>query len=153
MRNILLVLMLVVGVVGCRATFYEDEYVAFPSGEPEYGCAIIHDDFGEREVCDVNYYVVNGSVIYFDPYFHYWIGPRGYWVNSGIYHYGFFEGYHSHYGSYYHSFGWHAQHGWYDHHPGFRGGARGNPGGGHWGYGGGVRGGGGGHGGGHGGHR
>ncbi len=149
MKNIMLVLVLVVSslTLGCVEA-YADDTVVFPSGDAQYGCVIVSDSYGEREMCGVNYYVVNGGVVYFDPAFNLWIFPHGYWY-GGIYHNGFWNGYYAHYGAYYHPYGWHASHGW---HGGYNGGWHGGSYHGGGGYHGGGWHGGGSHGGGHGGH-
>jgi hypothetical protein len=87
---------------GCVA-FIGDES-DMPVGIPEHGCTIVVDPYGEREVCDVDYYVVDGGVVYFDPYYRVWIGPRGYWY-GGRYVVGYWGGYHAYYRGYYRTHG------------------------------------------------
>jgi hypothetical protein len=112
-------------------------------GVPSYGCAVVEDSYGEREVCDVYYYTTPEGVIYWDQYFNVWMGAGGY-MRGGIWYHGFLPGYWGHYGVWYHPHGWfgvHVYHGYYGYHwGGFHGGY-------HGGYHGGW------HGGGHGGHR
>jgi hypothetical protein len=91
---------------GCVEAYAETE-VAMPVGTPQYGCTIVADTYGEREVCGVNYYVVEGGVVYFDPYYHIWIGPRGYWY-GGRYVVGYAPGYYARYGGYYRYHGYYG---------------------------------------------
>lgn len=86
-----------------------DEVVSEPvhtSGVPTRvgtGCVVVTDDYGEREVCDTQYYYVNGGVVYWDAHFNTWIGPGAYW-SSGGWHQGFYPGWHGYYGhGFYHS--------------------------------------------------
>src|SRR5271165_3355885 len=119
MKNMILGLVMATGLAttGCAGTLYaQDEVVVgsnvevFPTGASQYGCIVVVDQWGEREVCS-NYYIVNGGYVYYDWYFHSWVSPYGYWY-GGSYHHGYWVGYHDHYGSYYHEHGWHEQHGW-----------------------------------------
>jgi hypothetical protein len=119
--NKLIILLLIatsLAVSGCA----EDE-AAFPTNaEPEYGCAVVVDPYGERQVCDTQYYVVNGGVVYWDAAFGLWIGPYGFW-RAGEYHRGFWAAYHDHYRNFYHPHG--TFHVGYSHRGGgsFRGGS------------------------------
>lgn len=43
-----------------------DEEVVYTSGAPtsaRSGCVVVTDDYGEREVCDTQYYYVNGGIV------------------------------------------------------------------------------------------
>ena len=118
-------------IAGCEEY---DDGAAFPSNaSPEYGCVVVNDEYGEREVCDTQYYTTNGGVIYWDAAFGVWIGPYGYW-RGREYHRGFWAGYHEHYRPFYHEHGWHNTfHGSYYHGGGasHRGGGSFHSGGGH----------------------
>lgn len=82
----------------------------------QYGCTTICDDYGCRELCNVQYYETPDGVVYWDTHFSAWIGPHGYWWH-GSYYRGGFPRYHE----YYHR-GWYGRSG---------GGYRGNFHGGH----------------------
>ena len=128
-----LILMSVVGLstIGCGEV-NADEEVVFPSGQAQYGCVVVADQFGERQVCS-NYYIVNSGYVYWDGFYGAWIYPHGGYWRGGRYYTGFIPGYYEHYRSFYHPHGWHAAHGW--HTGGYHGGSY-HGGGGHGGHGG-----------------
>lgn len=105
MKRFFLALLLVALNTGCVAVFAEDDAPALPVGAPEYGCTVVADDWGEREVCGVSYYVVEDGIVYYDPYYGVWIGPGGYWI-GGHYVVGYYPGYYARYRSYYHPYGY-----------------------------------------------
>lgn len=125
-------------MMGC----VEEAYVVPPGPpvHPSYGCAIIEDEYGEREVCDVYYYPTEYGVLYWDTTYGMWIGAGGYW-RGGIWFHGYLPGYVRRYGGFYHEHGYHwgYNRGYYGHHwggawhgnPGFHGGFRGGSPGGH----------------------
>lgn len=141
----LLPVIAMLGVVGCTEREVV-EPVATVAAAPTFatinsGCVVVSDDYGEREVCNTQYYYMNDGVVYWDSHFGVWVGPGGYW-RGGRWWNGYYPGFHEFYG-----------HGWYHPHGFFRaGGVRGwgrGPGFGNDAHrGGGFRGGGG-----HGGHR
>jgi hypothetical protein len=143
MKNIIFSLVAVLMLVSCVA--YADPPV--PPSDPAYGCVVVEDDYGEREVCDVQYYISPEGPLYLDSYFGVWIGAGGFWY-GGVWHYGYYPGYWERYHGFYHEHGFYNGHGfrgYYGHH--FGGGGY-HGGGSHGGYHGGGS-----HGGGHGGHR
>jgi len=149
MKKLVLALVACLGMTGCLVAPAYGQEVAQP--QVQYGCAVVSDQFGEREVCDTSYYVSDGSVVYWDPYFGIWAGNGFYNYNGGWYR-GYYPGYAAHYGSYYHTHGYFQgySHGYYGH--SYGGGGHFSHGGGSFGHGGGHFGGshgGGGHGGGH----
>lgn len=95
-----------------------------PPPQPTYGCAVVEDAYGEREVCDVYYYTSDDGVVYWDPYFSLWIGAGGYW-RAGVWYHGYWPGYWERYHVWYHAHGWfgaHGYRGYYGHHWGHSGG-------------------------------
>jgi hypothetical protein len=112
----LIIGILMLGVVGCM----EEEAYAdppLPPAQTSYGCVVVEDDYGEREVCDTSYYVSPEGVIYWDAAFGIWIGAGGYW-NGGVWHYGYWPGYWERYHTFYHGHGFYNgySHGYYGHH-------------------------------------
>jgi hypothetical protein len=116
-------------LMGCA-----DEYdtTVNTAGTVNNGCIVVSDADGDRQVCS-QYYVANGSYVFWDPNFGIWVNPAYGYYRAGMWYRGAYPGY----GAFYHGF--YHPHGFY------RGGFRGN------GYRGGGHGGGGGHFGGHGG--
>ena len=114
MKKLLTALMLLVTVSfasGCYADEGVVEVQAPVSGAAvQYGCATVVDQYGEREVCNSYYYVDNGSVVYFDPYFGVWFSSLGYW-RGGVFYRGYFPAYYNRYHSLYHP------HGYFNVHP------------------------------------
>lgn len=152
-RNGLLILAMTFATAGCaEGIAYADPPP--PPSQPSYGCVVVEDSYGEREVCDTYYYISPEGAIYWDSAFGIWIGAGGYWYN-GAWAYGYYPGYWGRYHGFYHGHGFYNGHsrGYYGHHwsngsynghAGYHGGGGGYHGGYH----------GGGHGGGgHGGHR
>lgn len=93
MKKLALILVACLGLAGC-ATEYE---VSEPTmSQPAYGCVVVTDEYGEREVCNTNYYYVTGGVVYWDAHFGVWVGPGGYW-RSGIWYRGYYPGFHTYY--------------------------------------------------------
>lgn len=149
MKKLVLALVACLGMTGCLVAPAYGQEVVQP--QVQYGCTIVEDIYGEREVCNTNYYVSNGSVVYWDPYFGIWVGNGFYNYHGGWYR-GYYPGYSAHYGSYYHTHGYFQgySHGYYHGNTG-HGGSYGHGGSFHGGGGhsGGGSHGGGGHGGGH----
>lgn len=80
-------------LLGCTVYFDPSE----PNVAQYYGTVTICDDFGCREVHNVQYrYGPDGTVYYWDIHFGAWIGPRGYW-HRGSYYHGPFPRYHEYY--------------------------------------------------------
>jgi len=134
MKKLVLVLAACLGLVGCADEAYYD-HPAYPpehAGWTQHGCVVVTDEFGEREVCDTQYYYSEDGVTYWDAHFGIWVGPNGYWYGHSYFP-GIYPGFHA----YYHR-GWYHPRGFY--HGGYHGGGGGFHGGGF-------------HGGGHGGHR
>lgn len=126
-------------LMGCAETTDQPVYTSSHTVSPDIqtGCVVVSDDYGDREVCNTQYYYVNGSPIYWDTAFGIWVSPWGYY-RGGVWYRGYHPGWRNYYGhGYYHPRGFF--HGGY--HGGFHGGFHG-----------GYHGGGGFHGG-HGGHR
>lgn len=94
MKKILLGLCIILGLSGCLGEFVIDP--SNPNIAYQYGCATVCDDYGCREVCNVQYYYGPDGVVYWDPHFGAWIGPGGYWWH-GRYYRGRIEGYRSYY--------------------------------------------------------
>lgn len=117
MNKVALILVACLGLAGCEDSTYRNE-PEYPS-PPAYGCVVVADDMGEREVCDTYYYYDNGELVYYDAHFNIWVGNSGYWI-GGRYHWGFYPAWHSYYGpSFYYPRGHFGYHG------AFRGGERG----------------------------
>jgi hypothetical protein len=107
--------------VGCV-----DEY-SYRETTPYYGCVVISDEMGEREVCDTEYYYTDDGVVYWDSHFGIWVMPNGYWY-GGRFWPGVYPGFHA----YYHS-GFYHPRGYFHSYRGFsvhRGGSYGGHGGG-----------------------
>lgn len=105
-------------LAACFLTGCAEEY--YPATYPysDYGCVVIEDENGEREVCDTYYYVTDYGPMYWDAYYGVWIGAGGYLYN-GIWYRGFWPGYVARYGWGYHPRGWFGNHGfrgYYSHH-------------------------------------
>lgn len=83
----------------------------FPLTVRQYGCALVVDRFGEREVRDVYYYLTLGGVVYWDAHFQVWIGPYGYWIPGGYIFLGYPDGYLLYYYPDYHPYSLHHRHG------------------------------------------
>jgi hypothetical protein len=135
------------GLIGCVENVAYADPVA---PQITYGCAIVEDAYGEREVCDTSYYVTSAGVVYWDPYFHIWVGGGFYFYNNAWYR-GYYPGYVARYGGFYHGHGFyrgyrggHYGAHWGRSHGGFHGGSHssggfhsgGHVGGGHGGHGG-----------------
>lgn len=112
MNKLVLALVACLGMTGCLVAPAYGQEVVQP--QIQNGCAIVEDTYGEREVCNTNYYVYNGSVVYWDPYFGIWAGNGFYNYNGGWYR-GYYPGYYGRYGSYYHGQGYYHgySHGYY----------------------------------------
>lgn len=109
MKKLLFGLALVFGLLSCEV--YVDP--ADPSRAHQYGCVTVCDDYGCREVCNVQYfYGPDGSAYYWDNHFSAWIGPGGYWWHGSYYH-GPYPRYHEYYhrGWYHGGGGWRGGHG------------------------------------------
>lgn len=124
MKNLMLILSacgLMVATSACEAEVgYDSPPVSYTTGTVEY-C----DDFGCRDVSNVQYYYDNGEVVYYDVHFGVWMGPRGYLV-GGRWHPGFVGGYHSYYHpGYYHGYRGGGFHGGGSYHGNFHGGYHG----------------------------
>src|SRR5665213_1222033 len=118
MKIKLIMLLCVMMVSGCVG--YDDPPI---DSSIQYGCVEVSDDYGNRDVCDTQYYYTDdGSLIYWDAHFGVWIGPEG-WYREGIFYHGFYPGYREFYGRGY----YHSEHGRYYH------GGHYNHGGGHYG--------------------
>jgi len=128
MKKLVLALVACLGLAGCA-----DEYVAPVAASPA-NCFVVTDEFGEREVCNTQYYYTNGGVIYWDSHFGVWVSPWGYY-HGGVWTHGYYPGWHSYYGpGFYHARGYF--HGGYrggNFHGGYRGGSFRGGGGGHFG--------------------
>ena len=114
MRTLLSILALLVAVSATTGCYAEDTATVavvapVPGAVVQYGCAMVIDQYGEREVCDSYYYVDNGSVVYWDPYFGVWFGSYGYW-RAGVFYHGYFPAYYNRYHSYYHPHGFYGTH-------------------------------------------
>lgn len=135
MKKFLLGLIAALCLTSCVA--YADP--PLPPPHPVYGCTMVEDSYGEREMCNVYYYDTDEGVVYWDPYFRVWMGAGGYWYGGAWVH-GFWPGYYARYGGFYHPHGFY--HG-YSHHWGgggfHHGGGGYHGGGGHGGHGGGHR--------------
>lgn len=127
MKKLSLILVACLGLVGCA-----DEYYATPSyplsagNQTQYGCVIVSDEYGEREVCNTHYYYSDGGVVYWDAHFGIWVYPNGYWY-GGRFWPGVYPGFHA----YYHT-GFYHPRGFYRGRPadlGWHGGGRPPPGG------------------------
>lgn len=79
----------------------------FPNTQRQYGCALMVDQFGEREMTNIYYYPTLGGVVYWDTFYQVWIGPYGYWTLTDGFHSTFPKGYHDHYHHDYHPYGNH----------------------------------------------
>ena len=126
MRNLIVtaIMSAALSTIGYSATSHAQEDTSsiqdisedqVPDGNPQYGCVIIVDQWGEREVCNTYFYPMGYGALYWDPFFSLWIGPHGYW-RDGAYNHGLWEGYHDHYRALYRPLGWHTGHdGWWTH--------------------------------------
>jgi hypothetical protein len=117
MKKLLFALAICLGLstVGCVVA-YTDPPV-YQTGTVEF-C----DLYGCRYVNAPYYYDSDGAVVYWDAHFGYWIGPNGY-LAGGVWHRGFWPGYHS----WYHAGFYHGFHGGFHgggYHGGFHGGHR-----------------------------
>jgi len=96
MKPVIFTLICLLSLTAC----YSDEqvYTAEPTmANPNFGCLVVTDDFGEREVCDTHYYyAADGSPIWWDNHFGIWVSSSGYWY-GGRWFVGFYPGYHSYY--------------------------------------------------------
>lgn len=91
---------------------------AYYANGAKYGCTIVTDEYGSREVCETYYYPVSNGVVYWDPYFRIWVGPGGYW-HGGVWNHGYYPGFRTYYGhGFYHPNG-------FSHGGGYRGGFHG----------------------------
>ena len=127
MKKLALILVACLSLAGC-ADEYEGTPVAVSPTSPAYGCVVVTDEYGEREVCNTRYYYSDGGVVYWDEHFGIWVGPNGYY-RGGVFFPGIYPGFHA----YYHR-GWYRPHGYFHggYHGGYHGGFHGAPhGGGH----------------------
>jgi len=99
----LMTMLMLAGTLGCAENMAYADPLAPPSAT-EHGCVIVEDTYGEREVCDVNYYIASEGPVYWDPFFGVWIGVGGFWY-GGVWHYGYYPGYWKRYHGYYHGHG------------------------------------------------
>jgi hypothetical protein len=103
MKNIFmfLVCVLMISTLGCVEA---DAQVAVetPTGQPLYGCVVVQDAYGERQVCDAYYYNTAYGVVYYDNYFGLWLAPNGYWHHG--WHRGFWPGYYNHFQTFQHTY-------------------------------------------------
>lgn len=105
---------------------YADPPAPPPPAHPSYGCTMVEDDYGEREVCDVYYYTSPYGVVYWDAALGIWVGG-GWYYHGGVWVHGYWPGYWAHYHGFYHP---HGYFGGYSHHwgGGFHGGYHGGGG-------------------------
>lgn len=114
MKNIFMMMLVVASLsVGCSSYAYSEDpmYPSNTGAVQQYGCTVIVDNYGERDVCGVHYYVINNIVYWYDDAFGYWFSPTGYWA-GGFYHVGYPNGYWNRYHTMYHPRGWHEANGW-----------------------------------------
>jgi len=119
MKRILILIACVVSMmvsVGCaEETSYANPVLV--SSNPFSGRVVVEDDYGEREVCNVTYYLTSEGPIYWDVNYGIWIGAGGFWY-GGVWHYGYYPGYWERYHGYYREHGYYHgySHGYYGHH-------------------------------------
>jgi hypothetical protein len=112
------ILALPLSMMGCAP-----EYVEPAPATSQANCVIVSDaEYGERTVCNAQYYDTPQGVIYYDPYYASWIGA-GYTYSAGQWHHGYPLGYYNHYHNHYHPHGYFYGHGYGGYHGGgFHGG-------------------------------
>lgn len=89
MFKLFAILVVCVSMMGC---LLESDY---PS-QYQDGTVTFCDDYGCRDIHGRYYYDANGSVVYYDEHFGYWVGPHGYWLGT-TYRSGYWGGYHGYY--------------------------------------------------------
>ena len=137
MKRLVFTLLACLACAGCADSYSEPQFSTDSGALYDHGCVVVEDDFGSRQVCDVDYAYYQGYPVYYDSYFGVWIWTGmggGYW-RGGAFYSAYPYGYHT----YYHAGFYHAS-GYYGHQVRYHGGGGGYHGGGF--HGGGGRGGG-----------
>jgi hypothetical protein len=147
MKKLIMAMLIAMSVMLASCVAYAQPVPVAPGASPQYGCFVVEDGWGEREVCNAYYYTTDVGPVYWDSFYSSWIGGGYYWFGN-VWYRGYWPTYYGRYGSFYHYHGWYGSHG-------YRGYYGSHWSGGHYGggYYGGYHGGGGWHGGGHGGGR
>jgi hypothetical protein len=116
-------LMMLLGVIAVSMIGCADDPPPPADSSVAYGCVEVSDDYGNRDICDTQYYYTDTGVVYWDSHFGVWIGPEG-WYREGVFYHGFYPGYREFYGhGYYHSgHGRYYHSGHYNHGGGYHGG-------------------------------
>jgi hypothetical protein len=88
------------------------EYVEPAPAVSQANCVVVSDaEYGERTVCNTQYYDTPQGVVYYDPYYATWIGA-GYYYSAAEarWYHGYLPGYYNHYRGYYRPHGYYVGH-------------------------------------------